>query len=101
MQNRKGRSAAMTKKELIDEMAQASGITKTQAGKALDSLLGAFKSAMKDKNAKIALSGLGTFAKVHRKARKGTNPATGEQITIKARNAIKFVPSKTLKDAVS
>ena len=91
----------MTKKELIDEMAQTSGITKSQAGKALGSLFDSFGKAMKAKDGKIVLSGLGTFSKVHRKARKGRNPATGEQMTIQARNAIKFVPSKTLKDAVS
>jgi DNA-binding protein HU-beta len=91
----------MTKKDLIDEMAQGAGITKSQAGRALDSLLGSIRNAMKRQDAKIALSGFGTFSKVHRKARKGINPATGETINIKARNAIKFQPSKALKEAVS
>ena len=91
----------MTKGQLIDEIARGAGITKNQAAIALDSLLGTIRSVMKGEDAKAALSGFGTFSKVHRKARKGINPATGETITIKARNAIKFQASKALKDAVS
>ncbi len=91
----------MTKRELTEDMAVGAGITKNQAGKALDSLLGAIRDLMKGNNARMALPGFGTFSKVHRKARKGINPATGETITIKARNAIKFQPSKALKEDVS
>jgi DNA-binding protein HU-beta len=91
----------MTKREMIEDVAVGAGITKDQAGKALDALLGAIQDAMKGNNARIALPGFGTFSKVHRKARKGINPATGETITIKARNAVKFQASKALKEAVS
>ena len=55
---------------------------------------------MKKKNGKFTLVGFGTFAKVRRKARKGRNPATGEEIKIKARNAVTFKPGKALKDAI-
>ena len=91
----------MTRRELTDDMALGAGITKHQAAMVLDSLLGAIRDAMKGTNARIALPGFGTFSKVHRKARKGINPATRETITIKARNAVKFQASKGLKEAVS
>jgi DNA-binding protein HU-beta len=48
----------------------------------------------------VTLVGFGTFKVVKRKARKGRNPATGEEIDIKATTAPKFVPGKALKEAV-
>lgn len=90
----------MTKAELVDKMAKDAGVTKTAANKALDSLVDSAKKALKKKNGKFTLVGFGTFAKVRRKARKGRNPATGEEIRIKARNAVKFKPGKALKDSV-
>ncbi len=56
--------------------------------------------ALKKKDGKVTLVGFGTFAKVHRKARMGRNPQTGEPIKIKARNAVTFKAGKKLKDAV-
>jgi DNA-binding protein HU-beta len=90
----------MTKVELVQQMAKDAGISKAAANKALDSFIEGVKKALKKKDGKITLTGFGTFSKVHRKARKGRNPATGEEIKIKARNAVKFKPGKALKDAV-
>jgi DNA-binding protein HU-beta len=90
----------MTKAELVQQMAKDAGISKAAANKALDSFVDGVSKALKKKNGKITLTGFGTFSKVHRKARKGRNPATGEEIKIKARNAVKFKPGKALKDAV-
>ena len=90
----------MTKAELVQQMAKDAGISKAAAGKALDSFVDGVSKALKKKDGKITLTGFGTFSKVHRKARKGRNPATGEEIKIKARNAVKFKPGKALKDAV-
>ena len=90
----------MTKAELVEQMAKDAGISKAAANKALNSFVDAVKKTLKKKDGKITLVGFGTFAKVRRKARKGVNPATGEQIKIKARNAVRFKPGKDLKDAV-
>ena len=90
----------MTKVELVQQMAKDAGISKAAANKALDSFVDGVSKALKKKDGKITLTGFGTFSKVHRKARKGRNPATGEEIKIKARNAVKFKPGKALKDAV-
>lgn len=90
----------MTKADLVEQMAKEAGITKAAATKALNSFQNNVKKALKKKNGKLTLVGFGTFAKVRRKARKGVNPATGEKIKIKARNAVTFRPGKALKDAI-
>ena len=90
----------MTKAELVEQMAKDAGISKAAANKALNSFTDSVKKALKKKDGKVTLVGFGTFSKVHRKARKGRNPQTGETIKIKASNTAKFKPGKALKDAV-
>ncbi|UCF91168.1 MAG: HU family DNA-binding protein [Desulfobacterales bacterium] len=90
----------MTKAELIENMAKDAGITKAAAGAALDSFIAGITAALKKKDGKVSLVGFGTFSKTRRKARKGRNPQTGEQIKIKAANVVKFKPGKKLKEAV-
>ena len=90
----------MTKAEIVERMATDAGISKAAAGKALDSFVDTVTKTLKKKDGKITLTGFGTFSKVRRKARKGRNPATGEEIRIKARNAVTFKPGKALKDAI-
>ena len=90
----------MTKAELIEKMAKDAKITKTAAGAVLNSFFDSITKALKKKDGKVTLVGFGTFAKVHRKARKGRNPQTGDSIKIKARNVVKFTPGKKLKDSI-
>ena len=90
----------MTKAELIDKMAKDANISKVAAGTVLDSFMSNVTKALKKKDGKVTLVGFGTFAKVRRKARKGRNPQTGEEIKIKAKKVPKFVAGKGLKDAV-
>ena len=90
----------MTKAELIEKIADDSGISKVMAAKALDSFLEGVGQALKKKDGKVTLVGFGTFSKLRRKARKGRNPQTGEEIRIKACNVVKFKPGKKLKDAI-
>ena len=89
----------MTKVELVDKMAKDAKVTKTAAGKALDSLVDGVKKALK-KGDKVTLIGFGTFSVTQRKARKGRNPQTGKEIKIAARKAPKFSAGKALKTAV-
>jgi DNA-binding protein HU-beta len=89
----------MTKAELIDKMAAGAKLSKADAGRALDAAVGAIKAALK-KGQKITLVGFGTFAVVKRKARKGRNPRTGQEIKIAAGKSPKFTAGKALKDAV-
>ncbi len=90
----------MTKAELVEKMAKDAGISKVAAATALESFMEGVTKALKKKDGKVTLVGFGTFQKVRRKARKGRNPQTGEEIKIKAANVIKFKAGKKLKDAV-
>lgn len=90
----------MTKAELVEQMAKDADITKVAAQAALDSFVDGVTKALKKKDGKVTLVGFGTFAKVRRKARKGRNPATGEELKIKAHNAVTFKAGKKLKDAI-
>lgn len=89
----------MNKRQLIEKMAEEAGISKSNAGAVLQSLIGAITKTIK-KDGKISLTGFGTFAKTKRKARKGRNPSTGEVIKIKASTFVRFKSSKALKEAL-
>jgi DNA-binding protein HU-beta len=73
--------------------------TKKEAQVAVDCVLSSITKALKKKGT-VTLIGFGTFKVAQRNARKGRNPQTGEEITIKAKNVTKFLPGKALKDAV-
>lgn len=90
----------MNKSEFIDAVAAESGLTKADAGKALDGVINAITNALK-KGDTVTLVGFGTFEKRHRKARVGRNPRTGEALQIKASNVPSFKAGKALKDAVN
>ena len=88
----------MNKSELISEIAKVVS-TKKEAQKAVDCMVSSITKALK-KGDDVTLTGFGTFKVVKRKARKGRNPYTGEEIKIKATRAPKFAPGKALKEAV-
>jgi DNA-binding protein HU-beta len=90
----------MNKSELIDAIAAASELTKSDAGKALDGFLEAVKTAL-SKGESVALVGFGTFSVKQRAERKGRNPQTGNEIIIKAAKIPAFKAGKTLKDVVN
>ena len=89
--------AKMTKSQITAEIAEAVGISKKQAGLALDTLV---KLAYKGAKDGFMIPGLGKLVVLNRKARMGRNPATGEQIKIKAKRVLKFRIAKAAKDAV-
>jgi DNA-binding protein HU-beta len=88
----------MNKGDLINEVAKVVG-TKKEAQAAVDCVLDSVTETLK-KGQDVTLVGFGTFKVAKRKARKGRNPATGEEIDIKATTVPKFVPGKALKEAV-
>ena len=90
----------MTKSELIDAIAEKSGLSKADATKALAATLESVTDALKA-GEKVALIGFGTFSVSQRAARTGKNPQTGEAIAIPASNAAKFKAGQKLKDAVN
>ncbi|GFO72598.1 DNA-binding protein HU-beta [Bathymodiolus japonicus methanotrophic gill symbiont] len=90
----------MNKSELIDAMAGASELTKADAGRALDAFMSSVTDALKSGDS-VALVGFGTFAVKDRAERKGRNPQTGAEITIKAAKIPSFKVGKGLKDSVN
>lgn len=89
----------MTKVDLIAAVANEAGLTKKDAEKAVNSVLGAITDALKDGD-KVSLVGFGTFEVRERPERKGRNPQTKEEITIPASRLPAFKAGKALKDAV-
>jgi len=88
---------ALTKSQIAAEIANKNGITKKTAVEILDYL-----AELAYKNAKntFTIPGLGKLVLVQRAARIGRNPATGEQIQIKAKRVVKFRVAKAAKDAI-
>ena len=85
----------MNKAELINKMSDDTGITKTQANAAIDSFIEAVTKTLKS-GGKVTLVGFGTFTISKRKARKGRNPQTGAEISIRARRVARFKAGKEL-----
>ena len=90
----------VNKSELIDAIAADAGLSKADAGKALDATLSAVTGALR-KGHTVSLVGFGTFQVKDRAARAGRNPQTGATIQIAAAKVPGFKAGKALKDAVN
>jgi len=90
----------MNKGELIDVVAGEAGLSKADATRAVEALLGAITKALKAGD-QVSLVGFGTFVAKKRAAREGRNPRTGEMIQIPASIVPGFKAGKALKDAVN
>ncbi|TVQ84705.1 MAG: HU family DNA-binding protein [Chromatiaceae bacterium] len=89
----------MNKSNIIDAMADAAEISKSQAGRALDALTEEIAKALKNGDT-VSIIGFGTFSVKERAARTGRNPQTGAAIEIAASKTPAFKAGKALKDAV-
>jgi DNA-binding protein HU-beta len=89
----------MNKTELINAVAETSGLSKKDATKAVDAVFESITEALKNGD-KVQLIGFGNFEVRERAARKGRNPQTGEEMEIPASKVPAFKPGKALKDAV-
>lgn len=90
----------MSKKDLIDAVANEAELTKEKAGVAVEAVLEHIKKSMKA-GEEVRIPDFGTFKVAKRKARDGRNPATGATIKIPASTVAKFTPSKGLKDLLN
>ena len=90
----------MNKSELVDAVAEEADISKAAAGRAVDAMVNAVTSALKEGD-QITLVGFGTFMVKERASRSGRNPRTGETIQIAASTMPVFKAGKALKDAVN
>jgi DNA-binding protein HU-beta len=90
----------MNQAELIAAVAERAGLTKADAGKALEALIGSITDALKQGD-EVRIAGFGTFGVSERGERQGRNPQTGAQITIAPSRAAKFTAGKAVKDALN
>jgi DNA-binding protein HU-beta len=90
----------MNKQDLIGAVAESSGLSRSDATKAVEGIFEAVTAALK-RGDEVRLVGFGTFSVSSRKASTGRNPRTGETMSIKASTQPKFRAGKGLKDAVN
>lgn len=94
-------SIFMNKVELVEAVKKQLGseTSKADAEKAVTAVIHSIKAGVK-KDKMVQLVGFGTFKVVERKARKGVNPKTLQQIRIPKSKTVKFVPGKDFKTKV-
>jgi DNA-binding protein HU-beta len=90
----------MTKQELSRKIAEATGLSQSEAKKSLDATLDTIEDSLKNGD-KVTFVGFGSFSVADRKARKGRNPRTGEEIDIPASKTVKFAPGRNLKEILN
>jgi len=89
----------MNRQELIDKIAKDAGISKKEAGLALNAFVDGVTLSL-EKGEKVSLVGFGTFKVTERAARMGINPQTKAKIQIPATKVPTFKAGKKLKEAV-
>jgi len=91
--------AKMTKGQLLNTLAEATGVSKKEVGNLLEKVTELAYKEVKSAG-EFTIPGIGKLVKVHRKERMGRNPATGENIKIPAKTVVKFRVAKAAKEAV-
>ena len=90
----------MTKTDLVNFIAEQTGLTKADSARALDAVQEGVISGLKSEG-KVALTGFCTFNAVKKPAKEGRNPRTGEKVKIPARVAVTVKAGSKLKDALN
>lgn len=89
----------VTKSELVQRVAERSGVSQAAASRVVNGLLGVISESLAQGDT-INLVGFGSFKPIKRRARQGRNPKTGETVAIPGRIHPKFIPGAVLKSAV-
>ena len=90
----------MTKTDLVNYVAEETGLTKADALRAIDATMSGIAAGLQ-KEGKVTLTGFCTFTKQHKAARTGRNPRTGEAVKIPARTVVNIKAGSKLKDSVN
>lgn len=90
----------MNKNDLVAAVADETGLSKADVGKAVDATLDTIVNALRSKD-DVRLVGFGTYTVTERSASQGRNPRTGAPIKIPASKQVKFRVGKGMKDAVN
>ena len=90
----------MNKSELVEKIAENTGMTKSDIDTALGGLFEVVSSHVARSDEKITIPGWISFEQVTRAARMGRNPKTGEQMQISASTSVGFTPSAAFKKSL-
>lgn len=90
----------MTKTDLINYIAEETGLTKADSAKALEAMMNGIIKGLKEEE-KVTLTGFCTFATKQKEQKEGRNPRTGETVIIPARVAVNIKAGSKLKDALN
>jgi len=90
----------LTKSDFIDRLSARADMTRAEATKAVDAVLGTIQDSLSG-GEEIAFSGFGKFHVATRTAREGVHPRSGEKIHIKASKSPKFSAGSVLKKSVN
>ncbi|MBF8306143.1 MAG: histone family protein DNA-binding protein [Acidobacteria bacterium] len=86
----------MIKLDIVNEVVNRTGVTKTKAEVAVETVFDAMKKAL-ERGERIELRGFGVFNVKPRKTGIGRNPRTGAEVTIRPGRAVRFKPGKELQ----
>ena len=89
----------MTKSEFVDKVAATSGLSKKDAGAAVDAVISSIEESLQSGD-EVSFTGFGKFHVANRGAREGRNPRTGETMTIAASKVPRFTAGSGLKKAI-
>jgi DNA-binding protein HU-beta len=89
----------VTKAEFVDRVASKSGLSRRDAGKAVDAFLESIQESLRQGES-VSFTGFGKFSAQQRGERQGVNPRTGEKVTIQAATVPKFSAGSALKNAL-
>lgn len=90
----------MNKADLVNEVANSTGLTKAKSGEVIDTIINSIQNSLK-KGDNVTLVGFGTFGTSKRKARQGRNPKTGAVINIPGKTVAKFKAGSKLSESVN
>lgn len=87
----------MNKTQLIDSVAEKSGLSKVDAKKALDAFFETTAEVLKSEDGKLQIIGFGTFSTKMREERTARNPRDGKTVVVPAKKVVKFKPGSELE----
>ena len=90
----------MTKVDIVENIYEKVGFSKKEVAKIVESIFDLIKESL-EKEEKIKISGFGNFVVRKKRARRGRNPQTGDDIEISPRRILTFKPSQVLKAALN
>jgi DNA-binding protein HU-beta len=90
----------MNKADLVNEISSRTGLTKSKSSEVIDSITESIQDSL-TRGEKVTLVGFGTFDTITRKARKGRNPKTGEELNIPEKRAARFKAGSGLSNVVN